>query len=172
MGKGLVPDYQVAAVRDMDFEELRRRGVRYLVMDVDHTLVPFRGMDLDDATVRFLNALWERGVIEGMYLASNSSRDLSGIAGAIGAQVVPVRGLERKPRRAYFRRVLRTIGCRPEQAVMVGDKLLFDVWGGNRAGLVTVLVQPIGPDQWFDRVVRIRFWERMVLRRWGFRRDR
>jgi predicted HAD superfamily phosphohydrolase YqeG len=55
---------------------------------------------------------------------------------------------------------------------MVGDKLLFDVWGGNRAGLVTVLVQPIGPDQWFDRVVRIRFWERMVLRRWGFRRDR
>jgi HAD superfamily phosphatase (TIGR01668 family) len=164
MGKGLVPDYQVGAIREIDFGGLRQRGVRYLVMDVDHTLVPLHGLDIDAVTVKILNELRERGVVDGLYLASNSSRDLSAIAGAIGAQVITPRGFIRKPRRAYFRRVLQTIGCRSEEAVMVGDKLLFDVWGGNRAGLVTVLVSPIGPDQWFDRIIRRRFWEQRVLR--------
>jgi len=58
VGKGLVPDYRADAVRDIDFDKLRRRGVRYLALDVDHTLVPFHGVDVDDETVVFLHSLW------------------------------------------------------------------------------------------------------------------
>ena len=29
---------------------------------------------------------------------------------------------------------------------MIGDQLFTDIWGGNRAGLTTVLVTPIDPS--------------------------
>lgn len=163
---GLAPDYFADSVRDIDFKQLHARGIRYLVLDVDHTLVLYKAMEIDAPTAQFLHEQREAGYIQDIYIASNSRRDLSRIADALEATIIrPSRFKRRKPKQRFFDEVIKAVGCKPEQAVMVGDKLVMDIWGGNRAGMYTVLVSPIGPDMLFDRIIRRRFWNKQYLKR-------
>jgi HAD superfamily hydrolase (TIGR01450 family) len=53
-----------------------------------------------------------------------------------------------KPHAPIFEMALERLGCRPSEAVMVGDSLATDVAGGRAAGMVTAWVDPAGelPD--------------------------
>lgn len=160
-----MPDFLVDTVADIDFAVLRRLGIRYLVLDVDHTLAAYRSLELDEATVGLLRSWTDDGLVDRIYIASNSRRDLRPMATSIGAEVIRPSWLQRKPSKVFYRKVLQSIGCRPEEAVMVGDKLLNDVWGGNRIGMYTILVRPVGPDILIDRILLRRFWGERYLRR-------
>lgn len=163
---GLAPDYFVDAIKDIDFQVLKSRGVKYLVLDVDHTIVLYQEIELDPKTRDFLNEQVSKGLIEGIFIASNSQRNLAGIADVIRAKVIRPKGLTRKPAKKFFNQILATIGCKPHEAVMVGDKLIMDVLGGNRAGMLTILVAPLGPDMLFDRIIRRRFFSKLHLRKY------
>lgn len=163
---GLLPDFYAATVTSIKPALLRRLGVRYLVVDVDHTLAHLNATKLDLATIKALRSLVSEGAIIKIYIASNSRRDLRAMADSIDAEIVRPNPWQRKPSRAYYRKVLRAIGCRPQQALMVGDKLINDIWGGNRAGMYTLLVEPIGPAQWLDRLLGRRFWGDRYLKKY------
>ena len=45
-----------------------------------------------------------------------------------------------KPEPVMFQQALARLGTRPEETVMIGDRLETDIEGGNRAGLKTILV--------------------------------
>lgn len=49
-----------------------------------------------------------------------------------------------KPDPEFFRAILRRIGCKPSEAVMVGDHFDTDIAGAKRAGLWTVWFNPSG----------------------------
>ena len=42
---------------------------------------------------------------------------------------------------------MQRMGTRPENTLMAGDQLFTDIWGAARAGLRTVLVQPIAEKE-------------------------
>lgn len=161
---GLKPDFFAESVASIDFAAVSELGANCLVLDVDHTLSVRDASDLPSELGKLLHEKLTTGYVEAIFIASNSRRDLSGVAERIGAKVIRPRRLLRKPSRTYLRRILRKTGYRPEQTVMVGDKLVNDVWGGNRVGMYTILVRPIGRDRWFDRLIGRRFWGRWLLR--------
>ena len=162
---GPEPDYFAQTIEDIDFEVLKKRGVKYLVLDVDQTLVPYQAMMLSARTQAYLSRLQGGTGIERIFLASNSSRDLTAIAESIHAQIIPSSIVHRKPRKTFFSGVLATIGCQPHEAAMVGDKLILDVWGANRVGMITILVEPIGRDMLLDRILLRRAWKGWYIKR-------
>lgn len=168
---GFVPDYFADSVAAIDFDELRRIGVRYIALDVDQTLTHNRAVVLDEALATFLNAKVTSGVLDGIFIASNSRRNLDDIAKVVSAQRVRATRLIRKPGRRYYNRLLQSAKCEPSEIAMIGDRLLTDVLGGNRAGLVTIMVSPHGPDMWIDRLTRLRSWEARYLKRHHLPRD-
>ena len=52
-----------------------------------------------------------------------------------------------KPHAPIFEMALERLGCRPDEAMMVGDGLTTDVAGGRAAGMATVWLDPDGGDQ-------------------------
>ena len=46
-----------------------------------------------------------------------------------------------KPDGAFFHMALENAGCRPEEAVYIGDTPMADIAGGNSAGMYTVLIE-------------------------------
>ncbi|AEH23927.1 2-haloalkanoic acid dehalogenase-like hydrolase [Pyrococcus yayanosii CH1] len=44
----------------------------------------------------------------------------------------------RKPHPKIFRKALKAFGVKPEEAVMVGDRLYSDIYGAKRVGMMTV----------------------------------
>jgi HAD superfamily phosphatase (TIGR01668 family) len=159
-----VPDYMAASLLAIDFHELKKAGVKYIAFDADSTLVHFRGRILDKKTKLFLHD--QRPLFRSWVIASNRiTNDLLPLAESMDAQVIRATLLNRKPQRRFFDQVINHFGAQPHEVAMIGDKLLADIWGGKRAGMVTVWVEKIGPDSPWDQVTRLRYWEKRLLRK-------
>ena len=76
--------------------------------------------------------------------------------------VVPVR--KRKPSPEPYREAERHFDIPPEQWAFVGDRILTDIVGANRAGWHSILVPPLAPetDPWF--IAMARSYERLLWR--------
>lgn len=159
----LQPDLSVRSVHDLDDGALRRRGITALVYDLENTLCPWRDWNLDARTSALLRAVQERGMRVAI-LTNAWVPPGHRVVRELGELGIPVVARARKPLRSGFRQALARLGVGPAQAAMIGDQLLTDVWGGKRAGLYTVLVDPVGPAE--SRPTAVNRWlERRLGRR-------
>ena len=57
---------------------------------------------------------------------------------------------------------MELMGTSPDTTVFVGDQLFTDIWGANRAGIVSYLTMPIDPKEEIQIVLK-RWPEKAVL---------
>ncbi len=160
-----VPDYTAKSLAEVDFDELVRRGVKYIAFDADATLVHYRGKMLSDETKKLLQQ--NRKKFQAWVIASNRiTNDLLPLAESMDAQVIRATIFTRKPSKRFFARVIKFFGGKPEQIAMIGDKLIADVYGANRAGMISVWVEKIGKDSRHDRLLMVRRWELKLVNKY------
>lgn len=158
-----VPDFTASSLLDVDFLALKKAGVRYIALDADSTLVRYRGVVIDVDTKKHL--LTQQKHMEAWCIASNRvTNTLAPLGSSIDATVVRSTPFVRKPKKRYFKRITDFFSAEPHEIAMVGDKLIADVWGANRAGFVTVWVEHLGKDGLHDRALQVRSWERLLMR--------
>ena len=58
--------------------------------------------------------------------------------------------------------ILDKEGISKQNAIMIGDQIFTDVWGGNRFGIKTILVKPIGKKESILTKVKRPF-EKLIL---------
>ncbi len=147
-------------------DRLRRWGVDAVLADVDCTLKRYRVEQVTPEAAVWLASLREAGM--GVCLVSNG---LGGRIGRLAEQLgLPCVAGALKPLPNGCLRAIRQQGFNRARTAMIGDQLFADIWAGRLAGLTTVLVEPIGPEEepWFTRLKRPL--ERWMVRR--LRRDR
>jgi uncharacterized protein len=160
-----VPNYIASSLWEVDFERLYDAGIRHLALDIDNTLVSFGERQLHSRVGEVLDRARQAGLIQSLSLATNSRRDISHIVNALQPDhTFQPRGLIMKPLPAYYERVLERLGADAPSVVMIGDKLIQDVWGARKVGMSAVLVKPVGRDFWLDRMFAIRLREKRLLR--------
>jgi predicted HAD superfamily phosphohydrolase YqeG len=126
-------------------------------VDLDRTLRVTHGDTVEEDIAAHLRAQLAAGTITSVTITTNS---FNPDASRFGAQIhdriqtlgpMNMDGLM-KPRRAYFDRVIDTLGIRGEPTLVIGDKGRRDVLGAHVSGLFSLLVTPLGTeDLWFDR---------------------
>jgi uncharacterized protein len=131
-----VPDYYIDSIFDLNLVQLSEQGIRFVALDADSTLVPFREKNLENNVGEHI--LSQAKAVEGICVASNRIIDLSKISGFLKADVVQATLFKRKPMARFYRDVVKVFDAKPSEIAMVGDNLLSDIWGANRHGLVTV----------------------------------
>jgi HAD superfamily phosphatase (TIGR01668 family) len=158
-----VPDYMAKSIADVDFALLRKQGIRYVAFDADSTLVSVWGRILPVETRQLLRK--KLPLFTGWCIASNRiTNDLQPLGDSINAGVVRASIFTRKPSKRFFRRVFLKLNATPRETVMIGDKLIADMWGGKRSGMTTVWVEHIGNDNPLDRVLRVRWFEKWLMK--------
>lgn len=150
----LLPDFTAKDIHDVDFALLKKLGVKTCLYDLDHTIL-FHGTHLvDKSVIEYL----KNSSLE-IYIATNRqhSDELDIIAKQIGAKgIVHARnGSFAKPSQKYYGHAIKLAGYKPQQIAMIGDRLLQDVWGANRAGIRTVMVGKFGPIKWWDQPISL-----------------
>jgi len=160
-----IPDYTARSLQDIDFNLLKKHGVRYIAFDADSTLVRYKGKSLPEETKRFL--ILKRRLFKNWCIASNRiTNDLLPLGEEIDAAVIRATLFARKPQKRFFKRVLTLFKAKPEQVAMIGDKLIADMYGAKRVGMVTVWVEKIGPDSLHDRLLHVRSLEKWLIKRY------
>ncbi len=136
----LLPWRQAESVLDLTGESLQEAGVRLLLADLDNTLCPYSVSEPDAALRRWLADLKDHGVT--LFLLSNSRKPKrpAHFAQALG---IPYLGHAGKPKRGGFFKAMTGQGVTAGECAMVGDQIFTDVLGANRAGVRSILVEPI-----------------------------
>ena len=150
--KFISPNLVIKSVLELRPERLAELGLDALLLDVDCTLKEYRAETVSDDVRRWLDELRAAGV--GLCLVSNGmggrigrlaeSLDIAYIAGAC------------KPLPFGIRSAVRKMGFERGRTAMVGDQLFADIMAARLAGIFSILVEPISPEQepWFARMKR------------------
>lgn len=155
------PHRLVETVLEIDADELWMRGIRGVILDLDNTLVRWQQEDIAEEVVEWLRMLKERGVRLAILSNSFRSRRSARIAKRLDAVNID---RARKPALAGFRRAMEAMGTEPATTAVVGDQMFTDVWGGNRAGIYTIMVHRIHRREFLYTRFVSRPPERLLLR--------
>ena len=148
----LTPHRRLENVCELTLERLDQWGLDALLLDVDCTLKRYGDEQVAPEVAAWLAALRCGGV--GLCLVSNG---MGPRIERFAARVdLPFLAQALKPLPWGCRRALRKMDFQPSRTAMVGDRLFADILAGRLAGLTTIHVRPIHPEEepWFTRLKR------------------
>ena len=158
------PKQRAASAYNIPYERLREKGIRGVIFDIDNTLVP-HDAPAEKKTVELFERLHRLGCATCL-LSNNKEKRVAEFAGQVDSPYIFKAG---KPKTGGYEKAMELMGTDLTSTLFVGDQLFTDVFGANRAGIASVLVNPINPREEIQIVLK-RYPERLVL--WFYERDR
>ena len=99
-------------------------------------------------------------------LSNNKVERVAKVAEPLG---IPYKAGALKPRRKNFQLALDALGTSQANTIMIGDQIMTDIIGANRAKMASILVKPIARNDnfytWANRAI-----ERLALKLVGIKR--
>lgn len=151
------PDIKFDSIKSIPTDFFSERNIKFALLDIDNTLISYTELLADDSARAFLKMLSENGV-KYAFVSNNHKKRVREFAAEFGAAYVHD---ALKPLLVGIRRAMRKIGAKKEETVLIGDQVFTDVYAGKRAGLLTVMVNPIeaketpffGVKRYFEKIV-------------------
>ena len=158
--KNCVPDIYQKSIYLVDYSKLMSSGITTLLFDLDNTILNPIMREIPLKTKNLFISLKQKGFK--IIIFSNSPRrkvnkckEYLGVDGVYFAL---------KPLSKSFKKVMENYELSASQIAIIGDQLLTDVFGGNRMGIKTILVNPIDVDNsiftFFNRII-----EKIILKK-------
>ena len=122
----LIPDVILNRLTELTPELLKARGVSFLMMDFDNTIVPYT----TDVPAEPMRA----------WLEQMKRSDIVTFCRTYGLDCITH---AKKPFQRGISECLTRFHLKPSQAALVGDQIYTDVLGANCAGLTSILVSAI-----------------------------
>lgn len=136
--RAFYPYERAESVFALDYGRLYALGFRGVVFDLDGTLVP-HGWDATPAVERLFRDLHAAGLKTLVLSNNNEARVLRFLKNIGGPYVCDAE----KPDPAGFRRAAELLALPAEQILFVGDQVFTDIYGANRCGYPSLLVNYI-----------------------------
>ena len=160
MFQNFYPNKLITSVYQLDWEALARE-YKGVIFDIDNTLVP-HGAAADEAAIGLFKRIHGLGM-KTMLVSNNGEERVRPFAEQVQTGYVCKAG---KPKVAGYQKAMEQMETDPEHTLFIGDQIFTDVWGANRAGIYTMLTQPV--DKSTDEI-------QIVIKRWfegSFRKER
>ena len=157
--RNLYPRDYINSTYDIDFKKLYEQGYRGVIFDVDNTLVPHNA-PADDRAKALFKELHEIG-FQALLLSNNKEPRVKTFKEAVKYCTYIYKA--GKPGIAGYEKAMEQMGTDTTNTIFVGDQILTDVWGANRAGIRSVMVKPV--RKWHEEIQIIikRFLEAIIL---------
>ncbi|MGJ7912213.1 YqeG family HAD IIIA-type phosphatase [Neobacillus sp. LXY-1] len=158
MLKQFLPNEHVKSIFEIKPDQLKARGVKGIITDLDNTLVEW---DRPSATPRLIEWFEEmkKNNILITIVSNNNEERVKAFADPLQ---IPFIFRAKKPMIPAFNKALSQMELNKDEAVVIGDQLLTDVLGGNRGGFHTILVVPVAQTDGLATKFN-RFVERRIL---------
>ena len=137
----LVPHRVFGCYADITPDYLTEQGITLLLSDLDFTLAAKKTPRPDQPLRDWIADLAAHGI--GFMIVSNnrSGRRVTEFCADLG---VPYQGHARKPSPRGLYAAMERAGADAAHSAMLGDKLLTDMLAANRAGVLALMVEPVG----------------------------
>lgn len=153
-----LPNEHVKSIFDISPGQLKARGVKGIITDLDNTLVEWDRPNATPKLISWFDEMKKHNILITIVSNNNEAR----VKAFADPLQIPFIFQAKKPMGRAFKRALSQMGIKKEEAVVIGDQLMTDVLGGNRSGFHTILVVPVSPKDGFMTKFN-RFAERRIL---------
>lgn len=151
------PWMRVPNIVGIDIPHLKSVGVKGIVFDADFTLTAYHKDELHPLIANAFHKLASEFKVTVFTNTMSEARHRE--VQRLFPGIPIVNHHHRKPGRAGFIEAAKILSLHPQQMVMVGDRIATDIFGGNRAGMKTILVtEPLknGEDPpWYSVLRRV-----------------
>lgn len=141
--KMFLPDLYVEKVFDIDYKKLYEKGIRLIVFDIDNTLKTYGEKVPSNDIKELFNSI--RGENIEVSLVSNGRKSR---VDKFNEEIkLDAMHLSLKPIPFNVIRMIKKLGFKRKEAVIIGDQIFTDVLAGKLAFVKTILVKPIEPKK-------------------------
>ena len=137
----LIPDRIFDCYAQITPEYLRSRGITLLLSDLDFTLAEKKTRRPDQPLRDWIAALDRAGI---RFMIVSNNRSGSRVTEFCADLGVPYQGHAGKPSTRGLEAAMARAGADRAPTAMLGDKLLTDVLAARRAGVLSLMVEPVG----------------------------
>ena len=148
---------RISAIDPID--DLRKKGVRAVLLDMDNTLLTRDTHEVPEDVRRWLDDAKQVGIVP-CILTNNWHNSAHDCAREIGLPIV-ARALKPLPF-SYFA-AFRKLGVKRSETACIGDQLMTDVWGGRLLGMHAIMVKPLVAND-LKHTLFLRRIEKRILR--------
>lgn len=145
------PDIYTQSIYTINYDKLLERGIKCLLFDLDNTCVPYIDKKPTKKLKEHFDKLKDMGFK--VIIFSNSPKDrLEPFKKYLNVDCCAKAG---KPRKNKFLKVLKLYNLNLPDVAIIGDQLVTDIYGGNKVGITTILVNPMSNiDMPFTKIHR------------------
>lgn len=154
------PDFRAERISEIEPEALLQTGIKAVLLDLDNTLLPWKGHEIPSETIDWVKSCKDAGLKLCLVSNTRNRPRLTKLSEILGVPFVVGR---MKPSREMFGHAIEKLNVKPKETVMVGDQMFTDVWGGNRMGILTIWVEPMAKREFFGTKIS-RMAEKIVKR--------
>jgi len=153
------PDIYVEKFQDVDLRLLSSKNIKGVILDIDNTLVASHVEVPDENVIKWIERLKKEGFKACIVSNASKKRVIK------FNEHLKINAIHRasKPGKKALLKAIKLMEIDKSEAAIIGDQIFTDVYGGNRIGILTILVKPIDKNEFF--FVRLkRYLERIVLK--------
>ena len=140
-----LPDDYQPDIYCYDAQYLLARGKRYLMCDIDNTLVTYDDPEPTERLLLWLAELADAGITVG-FISNNTAERVERFNRSLGYRAYPD---AHKPLTGAMKQFLAEIGCKKEEVAHVGDQIFTDVCMAHACGITALLLPPIKDKKTF-----------------------
>lgn len=134
----LIPKMYQESIYTIDYQKLKEKNIKCLLFDLDNTCVGYHEKKPTKKLKKLFIELKNQGFQ--VIIFSNASKK----------RLIPFQNIQvichpssKKPFSRNFLKILKNYHYQKEEVCIIGDQLFTDIYGGNKVGIITCLVNPI-----------------------------
>lgn len=156
-----IPDMYVQSIYKINYKKLKKQNIKCLLFDLDNTLCPYTESVPSSDVKELFHAL--ENDFKVIIFSNSGKKRLRPFKEILN---VDVAYSSHKPFKKKYLKIMRIYGFKPEEIACIGDQLMTDIWGANKRGCFSILVNSIGTKEpiWtrFNR-----FFEGIILKKFA-----
>ena len=152
------PDDFVEKYEFIDVEYMNMHNKKVIISDLDNTLISWDSKKDTKELNRWLKKM-KRAGFDIIVVSNNNEERVEEFCKQLNLQYVAD---AKKPLTHGFKRALSKLNRKPEEAIILGDQVLTDVFGALSLGVMSVLVKPISKTDAFKTRIN-RFFEGIII---------
>lgn len=134
------PNLFVKSINDINVSALKRSGIKYIICDLDNTLVPHFTKVPNKFVTQFFEAL-AKNDIKVIVVSNNSKKRVENFCSLV--DVFDFVYTAKKPLLFKTKNILKKYNISYNDAIVIGDQIITDIWLANRLKIKSILVLPI-----------------------------
>lgn len=154
------PNMYQKTIQDINYKKLKKLDIKCLIFDLDNTIALIDQHVITAETKKLLTGL--KKDFQVVIISNNITSRVKSYANYLQCDFV---ANAIKPLSKGYRKIKNKYGFKQEEMCMIGDQIVTDIYGGNRYGMFTILIDPLGKKDLKITSLN-RFIERKILKKY------